>query len=221
MKASTKKKPVPAYGDEPRNCGLVDTSIPEVMYYLYLPVFMRSIRSEIRLPPNLECCRQIIHQTIGYVPRQYEYIYISARKGWATPDNPLNRPGWHCDGFGTDDMNYVWWKGDGTRFAIQPFNGISNDHVKSLEQFEQQVNSVSIKTYPESTVYELHPKVVHATPLINPPGQMRQYVKVSFSDHKYNLENNSHNHLFEYEWPLMNREITRNDTHAAQKDYAK
>jgi len=38
-------------------------------------------------------------------------------------------------------------------------------------------------------------------------------------DEKYNLYNNSHNYLFDYEWEMVDREETRNDTTAAQRDY--
>lgn len=48
---------------------------------------------------------------------------------------------------------------------------------------------------------------------------MRQYVKISLSDHRYNLENNSHNYLFDYDWPMFGREATRNDPQQAQRDY--
>lgn len=208
-------------GIAPRNIGLVDTNISEVMYYLYLPVTMGD--SELLLPPNVECLRQLIQRASraahGLSGKFHDYTYLSARKGWATPDNPLNRPGWHCDGFGTTDLNYVWWVGPGTRFAVHPFADISDSHKESLRQFEEQIDPARvIEDLPERNLFELTPEVVHATPLIRAPGCMRQYVKVSFSDHKYNLENNSHNHLFNYSWPMLSREITRNDTHA-QKDY--
>lgn len=207
------------FGDAPVAIGFATLELTEVMYYLYLPVMMPG-SSDIRLPRNLEPCRDIIIKSIEAAPRRYEYAYISARKGWASPDNPLNRPGWHCDGFGTDDTNYVWWKGAGTRFAVQSFQDISTDHVESLKQFEAQLTPDGIRdSYPEMLLYELHPKVVHATPIVKPPGEMRQFVKVSLSDHPYNLENNSHNWLFDYDWMLANRNVARNDTHTAQGDY--
>jgi hypothetical protein len=207
---------VNAYGEPPIYLGHGYFDLSEVMYYLYLPVAMGG---NIHLPPNIECCRPLIKRCLESAPRSYAYAYISARKGWATPDNPLNRPGWHCDGFGTDDMNFVWWVGPGTRFAIQPFSDISSDHVHSLRQFEMQVTEQTVESYPERGLYALTPYVVHATPLIEAPGCMRQYVKISLSDHQYNLENNSHNYLFDYDWPMNQREIVRNDTHAAQKDF--
>jgi hypothetical protein len=211
------------YGDLPIPVGDFGFDLREVMYYLYLPVAIErtTVLPSIRLPPNVECCRPLIEDAIRYAGRdRYQYVYLSARKGWATPDNPLNRPGWHCDGFGTNDLNFVWWSGPGTRFAIQPFKDITDDHVTSLRQFEEQVRPQTVVHLPEKRLYAITPYVVHATPLIEAPGCMRQYVKVSLSDHRYNLENNSHNYLFDYDWPLCSRDLIRNDPHKAQLDYA-
>lgn len=204
------------FGKAPICLGQFDLSLSEVMYYLYLPVQME--HSDVRLPPNVECCRPMIYAAITRArvrhDRDFRYVYLSARKGWATPDNPLNRPGWHCDGFGTPDLNFVWWQGPGTRFAIQQFNAISPDHIVSLRQFEAQVHNVI--TYPEHGLYELDRYIVHATPEIEAPGCMRQYVKISLSDQKYNLYNNSHNYLFDYDWKMLDRAEVRNDPYKAQ-----
>lgn len=210
----------PICGNPPQLIGTFDFDLSEVMYYLYLPVRMRDASPDVLLPPNVECCRPMIDAALRYSDYDYRYAYLSARKGWATPDNPLNRPGWHCDGFGTHDLNFVWWVGPGTRFAEQKFHDISPDHVVSLQQFEAQIRPENVRSYPEKQFYALNPSVVHATPLIESPGCMRQYVKVSLSDHCYNLENNSHNYLFSYRWPLASRAVARNDTHTAQQDYA-
>lgn len=205
------------YGKPPVYVGHFDISLSEVMYYLYLPVSIGD--SGVRLPPNIACCGPLIHAAMKRAPRQYGHVYLSARKGWATPDNPLNRPGWHCDGFGTDDMNFVWWSGPGTRFAIQSFQDISDDHIVSLKQFDDQISVANVVSFPEHGLYALDPEIVHATPLIGMPGCMRQFIKISLSDHRYNLENNSHNYLIDYDWPLHSREVLRNDTHKAQLDF--
>jgi hypothetical protein len=221
------------YGHPPEVIGApgqyADISLPEVMYYLYLPVFMASVppssnRNHMRLPPNVKCLAPLIYAAVCHEQlesRRWAYVYLSARKGWATPDNPLNRPGWHCDGFGSDDRNYVWWKGTGTRFAIQDFNSIaSEDDVFSLAQFETQVKPSHVRTYAVGSLIGMDPGVVHATPLLKMPGEMRQYVKISFSNERYNLYNNSHNYLFDYEWKMVDRDLIRNNTHKAQKDFA-
>lgn len=211
----------PVYGRAPIHLGQFGFNLDEVMYYLYLPVQMTDAdRDAILLPPNVECVRPMIEAAIADSDYRYRYVYLSARKGWATPDNPLNRPGWHCDGFGTRDLNFVWWTGPGTRFAIQPFSDISEDHVQSLAQFEAQIRPDRVVSYREKGLYRIDPGVVHATPLVDPPGCMRQYVKISLSDQCYNLENNSHNYLFSYNWPLTSRDLIRNDPHKAQRDYA-
>ena len=210
------------YGTPPLFVGKFDLTLPEVMYYLYLPVKMMD--SDIRLPQNVECCRPLIGAALDYAVAAGrntlgEYVYLSARKGWASPDNPLNRPGWHCDGFGTRDLNFVWWDGPGTRFAVQEFSGINGSHIASLGQFETQVKASSIRQGKAHSLYAIDPHCVHSTPLIKAPGCMRQYIKVSLSPERYNLENNSHNYLFDYSWPLHSRAEIRNDPHRAQLDY--
>lgn len=209
------------YGKLPVYLGHFGLDLPEVMYYLYLPISME--HSEVRLPPNLECLSDMVSMSMDWTKkfhsRQYRYVYISARKGYATPDNPLNRPGWHCDGFGTDDLNFVWWQGPGTRFAYQSFEGIVSDHNRSIKQFDEQVQEKNVITYPEKGLYQIDPSVVHATPIIPPPGCFRQYVKISMSEHQYNLENNSHNYLFNYKWQMHSRDSLRNDPHRSQLDY--
>lgn len=210
-----------AFGKLPSFAGHFDISLPEVMYYLYLPVNMGD--GETRVPPNLKCLLPMIDQSRRYLVNDdqcgsFRYIYVSARKGWASPDNPLNRPGWHTDGFGSEDLNFVWWSGPGTRFANQSFSDISQDHQVSMRQFEEQVDLSRVVTYPERALFMLDAEVVHATPIVGAPGCMRQFVKISFSNARYNLENNSHNYLFDYDWQLHPREALRNDPASAQAD---
>jgi hypothetical protein len=209
------------YADQPVRICEFKFDLPEVMYYLYLPVRMPGGGHDIRLPPNVECCRPMIEAAINlHLPmRQSSIVYLSARKGWASPDNPLNRPGWHCDGFGTADMNYIWWTGPGTRFTRQKFRDISEDHIESLKQFDRMIYAGDIYTPDEKWLYGLSPRCVHSTPEVKPPGCMRQFVKISLSMERYNLENNSHNYLFDYDWPMHSRDVIRNDTHKAQLDY--
>lgn len=217
------------YGVGPLNVGpFEDIDLKEMMYYLYLPVMMRDeTMYDVRLPDNVNCTWPLIKEVLAYCSRTmrtYQYVYLSARKGWATPDNPLNRPGWHCDGFGTDDLNFVWWKGPGTRFWVgdvpAQFEPISKDHLYSLQQFDGIARHMptNIMSPPQKRLYAITPKCIHATPLIE-QGCMRQYIKISCSNHRYNLADNSHNYLFKYDWPLHDRAEIRNDTDKAQRDY--
>lgn len=209
------------FGSKPDFLGIFkDINLTEVMYYLYLPVSMWG--SDIRIPHNCLPALPLIKAALNYAyshDRNYKFAYLSARKGWATADNPLNRPGWHCDGFGTNDLNFVWWDGPGTRFACQDFASISADHKQSLAQFEAQIDPLKVQTPEEHGFYVIDPYVVHATPVITTPC-MRQYIKISLSNEQYNLENNSHNYMFKYDWSMLRRENVRNDTFKAQADYA-
>ena len=222
------------YGKPPVDCGhFPDVGLTEVMYYLYLPVFMAEhtdLRSPsyLRLPQNVACLAPLINEAVFREAddgQEWQYIYLSARKGWATPDNPLNRPGWHCDGFGSPDMNYIWWSGPGTRFLLGNYTGISDDHVESMEEFDWIAKASIensewgvIENRPAKHLYQIDSTVIHATPELT-EGCMRQFVKISFSNERYNLYGNSHNYLFDYDWPMVDRELVRNDTSKAQGDH--
>lgn len=198
----------------------------EYMHYLYLPVVMPG-SERIRLPQNLEFIRHEVEavcldEMVGDPTLVGDplYVYVTARRGYATPGNPLNRPGWHADGFGTDDINYLWSDRWPTRFAIGEFKDISEDHVRSAEQFEGQIVSASysavvpelrIEAGEPNAIYRLDPSVVHATPIIDPPGGDRSFFKISVSPSRYNLLGNSHNYLFDYEWHMYSRSEIRND----------
>ncbi len=220
------------YGKPPADCGAFEhINLNEVMYYLYLPVNIAEqtagIVDHYRLPPNLRDIEELLFRATKCEARRgrrWDYTYLSARKGWATPDNPLNRPGWHCDGFGSPDMNYVWWSGASTRFWTGDLRNeegidISADHIESMQQFESLAARYpgNIGTHAAKHLYQLDRYTIHATPELT-EGQMRQYVKISFSNERYNLYGNSHNYLFDYDWPMVDRELVRNDTSKAQGD---
>lgn len=215
------------YGLPPEEIGVFHLDWHEYMHYMYLPVRMAT-GDPIRLPQRLEFLREMIDAAIdreldifrkgGPMPRRY--VYVTARRGYATPGNPLNRPGWHSDGFGTTDVNYVWTDAFPTVFAVGDFHGISTDHVKSIAQFEDQVHDPLIKweTAPLNTLLRLTPAMIHCAPQIPSPGGERGFVKISFSDDRYNLLGNSHNHLFDYEWEMHDRAELRNDPNYAGGD---
>ena len=114
--------------------------------------------------------KKIIRHELHGIGGEFTHIYVTARRGYATPGNPLNRPGWHSDGFGTSDVNYVWTDRYPTLFAEQPFEQISADHVDSVRQFAEQVDPARIRTYPDKTLMRLDPSVIHAAPEIPAPG---------------------------------------------------
>ncbi len=213
-----------SYGEAPKQVGLFsDVKIDEFMHYLYLPILMPGEKGG-RLPERLGALDPLIRAVFksGDVDEE-SYVYASVRHGWASPDNPLNRPGWHCDGFGTEDINFVWWEGQGTRFLVrQTLPTIDHDHQASMTQFDDIAARFpeSIKTdYLQRMLWRLTPKTIHATPVIEAPGQVRTFIKISVSKNRYNLLGNSHNYLFDYDWKMHDRTVARNDTSYTEADY--
>lgn len=228
----TKKRP---YGELPVSLpgSVFIPQWDEFMHYLYLPIHMPEHEIPegqtlgFRVPERLAFLRDAIDRAcIDYVVAlggnlNDVYVYVTARRGFATPDNPINRPGWHCDGFGTDDINYVWFDRFPTLVAHQRFERISKSHITSARQFENQAWEGAIRELMEYTIYRFSPYVVHAAPCGSIPahGAMRSFLKISISEHRYNLIGNSHNYLFDYDWPMHDRSDVRNDPHYAGGDY--
>lgn len=204
------------YGEAPKLLGPLDVHLTEQMHYLYLPVIMNGEYNDVRLPSNLVSVFPLVEEVKNHA-QGYEFCYLSAVRGVASPGNSLNRPGWHCDGFGTQDLNAIYWKGAGTRFAIQRFKDIDPDDQTSLKQFDSQVKEENVYTFPERNVYLINPYVVHSVPLIEKTEE-RQFIKLSFSNDQYNLDGNSHNYLFWYKWKMLERSAARNITN---KDFVK
>lgn len=201
----------------------------EFMHWLYLPVKMGGgPHNDVRLPANLGFAEEAVAEAMDDAWKlgrdiTNDYVYVTARRGYATPDNPLNRPGWHCDGFGTDDLNYVWSDRWPTRFWVSGDEpAVSPDHLVSLGEFETLAfnEPEKIRDVNPFSLHRLSPFVIHDVPLI-PDGQggMRSFLKVSFSKHRYNLVGNSHNHLFAYDWEMFPRDVARNDPAHAGADF--
>lgn len=220
------------YGASPKMVAeFFDVELDEFMNWMYLPVrWNTGPLDDVRLPYNLlpiaEMVRAVLDDLDG-APGQY--VYVTGKHNFATPGNPLNRGGWHCDGFGTDDLNYVWWAGAGTRFLICNYgidDRIPADHIGSLDAFEKLAEEaesgrggMKVGTRPQRTLYKIDRWVIHATPEIPEPGEMRSWVKVSVSPNRYNLMGNAHNDKFEYRWRMWPRSTIRNDPSRAQADF--
>lgn len=216
------------YGNAPESMGIWNLKFEEYMHYMYLPIMIPE-SDVIEIPDNLSFAHEMIVRVIESEWSRggrgvHSHIYVTARRGYATPGNPLNRPGWHSDGFGTDDINYVWTDRFPTLFAIGDFGDISTDHIRSSEQFTERAGDlprVAMKTYQDKELLRLDPSVIHAAPPIPAPGGERSFFKISFSNSRYNLKGNAHNHLLDYEWPMYDRQTVRNDPHRAQGDTVK
>lgn len=199
------------YGLPPVNLGVVDLAPVEMMFWLYCPVKMIGTSTAV-VPENLrqfEPLLQRVRYDCGARWRD-SYVYITAKTLWVTQESPGNRPGWHSDGFMTDDLNYIWSDRDGTLFwvPVDSFD-FTQDHEVSLGEMEAAASLGPLKTYPDKSFLRLDETVIHRVNDFNKPG-IRSFVKISVSRHKYNLVGNSINHLLPNDWYFAPREVERN-----------
>lgn len=252
------------YGEAPVSIAPFNPNWDEYMHFMYLPVRIPESDPDYRgvfgphiygdgrrthvydetldrsLPPNLGFLRETILRLMNDAATTAEhlsdpYVYVTARRGYATPGNPLNRPGWHCDDFGGDDLNYIWTDAFPTRFLLadEPID-IPADDTKSMDVMEayaygaenphdfawDRPDGLRIEDGPAAEILRLSPYVIHSTPEITEAGP-RSFFKISVSDHRYDLIGNAHNYLLDYNWPMYDRQALRNQPGAFQnKDYS-
>lgn len=206
------------YGLPPDDLGTIDLDPVEMMFWLYCPIKMVG-RATMVIPDNLRQFMPLllrVRSDVGARRWMESYVYLTAKTLWVTPENPGNRPGWHSDGFMTDDLNYVWSDRDGTLFwvPVDTFD-FTQDHDASLPEMDAAASLGPLKTYPDKSLLRLDETVIHRVNDFKSPG-MRSFVKVSVSRHKYNLTGNSINHLLPNDWYFEPRHEVRNHPAGAQ-----
>jgi hypothetical protein len=198
------------YGMSPR---VVAKNIPvdplkdkvEMCFYQYLPIKMAGALESFHIPENLAWIKRFIAH-LDFCPHT-DYIYVSAKHLFVTPDNMGNRPGWHSDGFGSDDINYIWADKFPTQFCLQPFE-LTEDHSKSLAELEAQALPQNIHEYGENAFVRIDRWNIHRPPVMGTG--FRTFLKFSISKNQYNLQGNSHNYLIDYDWQMVPRSAVRN-----------
>lgn len=185
----------------------LDLKPTEFLYYQDLPVMMANQHElGIKVPKNLEWTMPFLKLFTRGLEGD-EYIYLSARHMFYDSEN-VNRPGWHSDGFGTQDLSIIWYDCVPTEFCIQQFT-LSTDCVHSMEQMKEQASLDNIKAYDPGTVLLLDQYSIHRVAPMPFKG-IRTFLKASISTDQYRLKGNSHNYLFEYDWASRPRDLERN-----------
>lgn len=201
------------YGASPIDIGLVDLDPCEWMAWLYCPIKL-AMSFEESVPANLEQYRPLIdkvYDDVGADRWHENYVYITAKTLFVNADNPGNRPGWHSDGFMTDDLNYIWADANPTVFWERDEKiSFTADHNVSLHEMAHcEVDTENHKTYPLKNLLRLDQTVMHKV-ADNAVAGMRTFVKISVSRHKYALKGNSINHVIAPDWQYGERSIDRN-----------
>lgn len=210
------------YGAEPRDIGLVDINPTEMMFWMYCPI-KEAQSHRLRLPQNLKQFGLVVDKVFQDMKMNdgwthefdnlwyNSYVYITAKTLWVQGTYIGNRPGWHSDGFGTDDLNYIWYDRAPTEFMLGDFE-LSDDCNESMKQMENiSLNELwERKRYPDKHLLRLDSRIIHRCPVNFEPG-MRTFVKISISSDHYNLEGNSINHELGDIFPnKIKRNVERN-----------
>lgn len=205
------------YGQLPVNLGYFPIKCEESLYFLYLPISLAG-SAEVTMPRNLWRFAPLIEAIRKDLGERFidEIVYVTAKHMYCAPGTTANRPGYHSDGFLTNDLNYVWYDSLPTVFNNSAF-WVALDHEKSLEQFETQVQPENDVTYGCMQLLKLDQQVIHRVAEATVP-MFRTFVKISVSEHEYNLSSNSHNYDLAYSWPMHERQAVRNSPHTSQRD---
>lgn len=212
----TSEQTLKIYGAAPIDLGLIDISPKEMMFWLYLPVKLPD-STELSLPDNVKMFEPIVIKALEHVVHNdgqdfldKSYVYLSAKVMHISPTAPGNRPGWHSDGFLSDDLNFVWSDSSPT-FYWEPASCVSftKDHLKSLDEMTELANRGPIVTYPDKHLCRLDQTVIHRVGDVSKP-MVRAFAKVSVSKNKYDLVGNSINHELAPDWTYHERNEIRN-----------
>lgn len=182
----------------------------EICSYQYLPIKMAGALENFHIPVQLDWIRRFI-KYISFDPHT-DFIYVSVKHLFVGSGNYQNRPGWHSDGFGSDDVNYIWSDSFPTQFCLQKFL-LTEDHTLSLQELEAQALPENIVDYGANAFVRIDRWNIHRPPV---EGEgFRTFLKFSVSKNMYNLQGNSHNYLMNYDWDMTPRQVTRNHPTAA------
>lgn len=193
-------------GNPPIVLNTIALEASEYQYIQYMPIAMPGLRrTNFLIPDNLKWVTPLLESVYS---ADDTYVYVTAKHMWVDKDVYPNRAGWHIDGYLTDDVSYIWYDSTPTEFCIQPFD-LSPNHEKSLVEMEQQVKEENIVTYPVNTLLLLDNTVVHRVASCKESGY-RTFVKINVSKEKYALKGNAKNPLIDYNWEMLDRNLTRN-----------
>lgn len=203
----------------PEMMGELHLHSDEVMYYLYLPISTPGLDG-YRLPDDrLEFLIPLIERIMKDIPERFknEYVYLTVKKMFVGGGVTANRPGWHCDGFLSTDLNYVWYDSVPTIFTYGKFS-ITPNHTDSLREFDEQAREEDEVYFAPGELLKLDDMVIHRVNTDVPNQLMRTFIKVTVSENRFNLKDNSRNPMLPDDGPYYERALVRNDPYQAQSD---
>ena len=201
------------YNKIPHLVGDFPLQVDETFSFLYLPIKLAG-----QPKPIYEERLKVFDKIIGAALCNFvglrgldefvdSYIYITAKNLYQKKDGGFNRSGWHSDGYGTNDISYIWSNRQPTVFNSGTFL-LTNDDEKSMVDMEEQADEANNFTLPNNSLIRMDQFSIHRVGEIEEG--VRCFVKICFSKDKYNLIGNSRNFLLDYQWEMQERKKTRN-----------
>jgi len=202
------------YGTLPKFLGRYEIQCDEMLFYQYLPIKLKN-KTEPTVEDRLKCFKDLIGNICCDFVGEFgldrfvnSNVYLTAKRMYQVGGCSFNRMGYHSDGFLTNDINYVWCDKTPTVFNFSPFKLTLNDKI-SMREMEEQANEEAIEIYPENSLLRLDQYNIHKVSEVKGL-TLRTFIKVSFSDDKYDLKGNSKNYLLDYDWEMRDRALERN-----------
>lgn len=201
------------YGDAPKNLGITKIHPEEYFEYVYMPIKLAGDH-EVTVEERLKIFDPLIGQAccdfigdFGLDRYVGSYVYLTARNMYQAPNYTFNRPGWHSDGFMSDDISYIWSSTQPTIFNPGEFD-LTQDDTLSMKEMEEQADESKNYSFPDFSLLRMDQFSIHrvGTPLEG----VRAFFKLVVSKDKFDLVGNAHNYLLEYDWVMRPRKATRN-----------
>lgn len=208
------------YGMPPEVVTNIQCDVDEMMFYLYMPIWMPDEGNRADMADNIPqrlykpfrmLFEEAIEHSFVHKGDRFDYWYVTAKRLYVTPENMGNRPGWHSDGYGTSDVNYIWSDTVPTEFCSHRYEGLSSDHSEALRQMEEMSRGKSVFVREPNTLIRLDQYNIHRAPSpLHGFEGIRTFFKLTGSNSRFNLKGNSHNYLMNYDWPMFDRGEERN-----------
>ncbi|PIF44315.1 hypothetical protein CLU96_1258 [Chryseobacterium sp. 52] len=203
------------YGEKPAVIRRMEIDCKEMMFYQYLPIKLKD-QKVFNVEPRLGPFYGIIIHAMSDFKNVYgverfnkSYVYLTVKRQYVSKKKSMNRPGYHSDGFLTDDVNYIWSDRNPTIFNCSKFNLTLDDEV-SLKEMKKQALVENEWHHADNTLLRLDQYNIHKVNDYSLYEGIRTFVKISFSNDKYDLEGNSHNYELDYSWNMKPRKTERN-----------
>lgn len=205
--------------------GTVEIDVALGTKYLYLPISLKG-SPEITLPLDIRYNTGLLAmifnclQSFGDI--ENKYVYLSLERSMVAKGKTQKRPGFHCDGYLTEDSNFLWANTLPTQFLLGNYIVYGNHHDTSLFDIYAKENIGNIYPAGIKEIIRTGPTDIHAATKNTHFKEVdRTFAKISISDDRYNLKGNSINTELEYDWKMYDREAVRNHPQYKEKDFIK